>query len=48
MLSTDLAELYLVEPRALTLAVKWNIERFPKDFMFQLTKEEFANLKSQF
>jgi len=48
MLSPDLAELYQVEPRALIQAVKRNIERFPQDFMFQLTKEEFANLKSQF
>jgi hypothetical protein len=47
MLSTDLAELYGVEPRALVQAVKRNIERFPADFMFQLTKEEFADLKSQ-
>jgi len=48
MLSPDLAELYQVEPRALIRAVKRNIERFPQDFMFQLAKEEFANLKSQF
>jgi hypothetical protein len=48
MLSTDLAELYQVEPRVLVQAVKRNIARFPKDFMFQLTKEEFSNLKSQF
>ncbi|HLA28083.1 MAG: DNA-binding protein [Planctomycetes bacterium RIFCSPLOWO2_12_FULL_50_35] len=47
MLSTDLAELYGVEPRVLVQAVKRNIERFPEDFMFQLTKEEFDNLKSQ-
>jgi len=48
MLSQHLAELYEVEPRALNQAVKRNIERFPEDFMFQLTQEEFANLKSQF
>lgn len=48
MLSRDLAELYGVEPRALVQAVKRNRERFPKDFMFQLTRSEFANLKSQF
>jgi hypothetical protein len=48
MLSTHLAELYEVEPRVLIQAVKRNIERFPEDFMFQLTAEEFANLKSQF
>lgn len=47
MLSTHLAELYHVEPRALVQAVKRNIERFPEDFMFQLSVEEFANLKSQ-
>ena len=47
MLSPDLAALYAVEPRALVQAVKRNIERFPKDFMFQLTRAEFAGLKSQ-
>jgi len=47
ILSTDLAVLYGVEPRVLVQAVKRNIERFPHDFMFQLTKEEFGNLKSQ-
>jgi hypothetical protein len=47
MLSTDLAELYQVEPRVLVQAVKRNIARFPQDFMFQLTEEEFSNLKSQ-
>ncbi|HOW51504.1 MAG TPA: ORF6N domain-containing protein [bacterium] len=47
MLSTHLAELYEVEPRALVQAVKRNIVRFPDDFMFQLTAEEFADLKSQ-
>ncbi|MDP2238710.1 MAG: ORF6N domain-containing protein [Burkholderiales bacterium] len=47
MLSTHLAELYDVEPRALIQAVKRNIERFPQDFMFQLSAGEFANLKSQ-
>ncbi len=47
MLSTHLAELYEVEPRALVQAVKRNIARFPEDFMFQLTIAEFANLKSQ-
>ena len=47
MLSTHLAQLYEVEPRALVQAVKRNIERFPPDFMFQLTKTEFQNLKSQ-
>ena len=48
MLSTHLAELYGVEPRVLVQAVKRNIERFPPDFMFQLSEEEFASLKSQF
>jgi hypothetical protein len=48
MLSIDLAELYNVKPKVLTQAVKRNIERFPSDFMFQLTNREFANLKSQF
>ena len=47
MLSTDLAELYKVAPRVLMQAVKRNQERFPGDFMFQLTPAEFANLKSQ-
>lgn len=47
MLSTDLAELYRVEPRVLVQAVKRNINRFPEDFMFQLSKKEFTNLKSQ-
>ena len=47
MLSSDLAALYGVEPRVLVQAVKRNLERFPDDFMFQLTRTEFANLKSQ-
>ncbi|MEW6058057.1 MAG: ORF6N domain-containing protein [Bdellovibrionota bacterium] len=47
MLSTDLAALYAVEPRALVQAVKRNLDRFPDDFMFQLSKREFENLKSQ-
>jgi ORF6N domain len=48
MLSYDLAELYRVEPRALVQAVKRNSERFPEDFMFQITTKESENLKSQF
>ena len=48
MLSAHLAALYGVEPRALVQAVKRNGERFPEDFMFQLSAKEFANLKSQF
>lgn len=48
MLDKDLAMLYEVETRALVQAVKRNIERFPEDFMFQLTDKEFKNLISQF
>ncbi|NLE61323.1 MAG: ORF6N domain-containing protein [Planctomycetes bacterium] len=47
MLSSALAALYGVETRALIQAVKRNRERFPADFMFQLTKSEWARLKSQ-
>ncbi len=47
MLSPDLALLYEVEPRALVQAVVRNRQRFPADFMFQLTVAEMANLKSQ-
>lgn len=47
MLSTDLADLYEVEPRVLVQAVKRNIRRFPKDFMFPLTAKEFRALRSQ-
>ena len=47
MLDRDLARLYGVEVRALNQAVQRNIERFPEDFMFQLSKEEFENLRSQ-
>ena len=47
MLSSDLADLYGVEARALIQAVKRDRERFPADFMFQLTKRESADLKSQ-
>jgi len=47
MLSTHIAQLYGVEPRSLVQAVKRNIQRFPEDFMFQLTFEEFDTLKSQ-
>ena len=48
MLDADLAELYGVETKRLNEQVSRNSERFPEDFMFQLTAEEFANLKSQF
>ena len=44
----DLASMYQVETRRLNEAVKRNIERFPHDFMFQLTQEEASNLMSQF
>ncbi|MBV6484828.1 MAG: hypothetical protein KFKLKKLM_01353 [Flavobacteriales bacterium] len=47
MLDSDLAELYGVETRVLNQQVKRNEDRFPKDFMFQLTEEEWENLKSQ-
>ena len=48
MLDRDLAELYGVLTGNLNKAVKRNIKRFPEDFMFQLTKEEFDNLIFQF
>jgi hypothetical protein len=48
ILSTDLAALYKVEPRVLVQATKRNINRFPRDFMFQLTGAETRKLKSQF
>jgi hypothetical protein len=48
MLDFDLAEMYGVQTKVLNQAVKRNIGRFPIDFMFQLTKIEFENLKSQF
>ncbi len=47
LLDEDLAELYGVETKRLNEQVKRNLERFPKDFMFQLTPKEFSNLKSQ-
>ena len=47
MLSGHLAQLYEVEVRALVQAVKRNYDRFPDDFMFQLTSEEFESLRSQ-
>ena len=46
MLDRDLAELYQVTTGNLNKAVKRNIRRFPPDFMFQLTKEEFQKLKN--
>lgn len=48
MLDRDLAALYGTETGALNLAVKRNIKRFPSDFMFQLTKEEYDLLRFQF
>jgi hypothetical protein len=48
MLDTDLARLYGVTAKRLNEAVRRNIDRFPDDFMFQLTSEEFEVLRSQF
>lgn len=48
MLDADLADLYGVETRSLVQAVKRNYDRFPPDFMFQLTQEEYEALRSQF
>lgn len=47
MLDKDLAELYKVSTGNLNKAVRKNLKRFPKDFMFRLTKEEFKNLRFQ-
>ena len=47
MLSTDLAKLYGVEVRALVQAVRRNVERFPSDFLFQLSEQEHKHLRSQ-
>jgi len=47
MIDEDLSELYGVETKRLNEQVKRNLSRFPDDFMFQLSKEEFTNLKSQ-
>jgi hypothetical protein len=47
MLSMHLAQLYEVQPKILVQAVKRNLERFPRDFMFQLDDDEFRDLKSQ-
>ena len=48
MIDRDLAELYGVETKVINQAVKRNIERFPEEFRFQLTAEEFDFLRSQF
>ena len=47
MLDSDLADLYGVPTGSLVQAVQRNRQRFPPDFMFQLTEQEVANLKSQ-
>lgn len=48
MLDTDLAMLYQVKTKYLNRQVRRNLERFPNDFMFQLTQTEFSNLKCHF
>lgn len=48
MLDFDLSELYLVETKQLKRQVRRNIERFPEDFMFELNKEQYDSLRSQF
>ena len=48
MLDFDLAEMYQVETRVLNQAVKRNLERFPEDFMFKLSREEWEDISSQF
>ena len=48
MLDRDLAELYDVDTRRLKEAVRRNIDRFPSDFMFEMTSEELENWRSQF
>ena len=48
MFDFDLAELYGIETKYIKRAVRRNPDRFPADFMFELTKEEFANLRFQF
>ena len=48
MVDRDLAELFGVETRVLKQAVRRNIKRFPEDFMFEMSREEFADWRSQF
>lgn len=48
MLDKDLSELYTVETKQLKRQVRRNLERFPEDFMFELSQQEFDNLRSQF
>ena len=47
MLDADLAQLYGVETRVLVQAIKRNLARFPEDFMFQLSADEWTDLRSQ-
>ena len=48
MMDSVMAEMYGVETKRLNEQVKRNIDRFPEDFMFKLTRSEWGNLKSQF
>ena len=48
MIDSDLAELYKVDTKVLNQAVRRNIDRFPAEFMFQLTDSEYGSLRSQF
>ena len=48
MVDRDLAEMYGIETKVLKQAVKRNLERFPKDFMFEMSKKEFGDWRSQF
>jgi hypothetical protein len=48
MLDADLAEVYQAPTKALNQAVRRNLDRFPEDFMFQLTDDELENWRSQF
>jgi ORF6N domain len=48
MLDKDLADMYGVATKVFNQAIKRNLERFPKDFMFTLTDKEWQNLRSQF
>ena len=48
MLDFDLSELYEIETKVLKQSVRRNLNRFPKDFMFELTLDEWSNLRSQF
>ena len=47
MLDYDLAKLYEIETKVLKQSIKRNIERFPEDFMFELTESEYKSLRSQ-